>query len=82
MILNITSTSNPKIKQVLNLREKRERDQTKLFLIEGYRECTRAIESNISFVQFFFSEELFSCIIKIILRRIACLLLEQPCISK
>lgn len=40
----ITSLQNPKIKQIVKLRDKRERDKTDLFLIEGYREIYYALK--------------------------------------
>lgn len=39
----LTSGQNPRVKQVVRLRERRERDKTGLFLIEGYRELSRAV---------------------------------------
>jgi TrmH family RNA methyltransferase len=41
-ILEITSLQNPKIKSASKLIDPRDRDQTGLFLIEGYRELKRA----------------------------------------
>lgn len=43
-MLKITSVQNPRIKEVIRLRERRERDATGLFLIEGYRELKRALD--------------------------------------
>lgn len=40
----ITSLQNPRVKQVLALRDRRDRDKTGLFIIEGYRELLRALE--------------------------------------
>jgi RNA methyltransferase, TrmH family len=57
--LVITSSANPKIKQVLALRDRRDRDSTGLFLIEGYREISRALTGNVLFDQLFYCEELF-----------------------
>ena len=57
--LVITSAANPKIKQVLALRDRRERDATGLFLIEGYREVSRALAGAVAFDQLFYCEELF-----------------------
>ena len=42
----IISFQNPLVKQSLKLRQKREREKTKLYLIEGYRELLRAFEGN------------------------------------
>ncbi len=55
----LSSTSNPQVKEALSLREKRNRDHTKLFLIEGYREILRAYEGKISFLKIFICPELF-----------------------
>lgn len=48
----ITSSQNPKIKQAKKLWKRRERDRTGRFLIEGYRELSRAgtVEIEILFV--------------------------------
>ena len=58
-MLKITSLQNPKIKEAVQLRERREREQTQLFLIEGYRELKRAIEANRSIQTLFFCPEFF-----------------------
>lgn len=55
----ITSLQSPKVKQVVRLREKRERDKTQTFLIEGYRELTRAVAGAVSFLMLFYSPEHF-----------------------
>jgi len=39
----ITSLQNPRVKQVVRLRDRRDRDREGLFLIEGYRELSRAL---------------------------------------
>lgn len=51
----ITSLNNPKVKHLLKLRERREREITKTFLIEGYRELLRATEGKISIKTLFVS---------------------------
>ena len=51
----ITSPANPRIKHLVRLRERRERDQSGLFLIEGYRELSRALEGGVELT------ELYSC---------------------
>lgn len=43
--LDITSIQNPKVKQVIHLRDRPERDRTEQFLIEGYRELLRAVDA-------------------------------------
>ncbi len=52
---NITSLQNPKIKDLVRLRDSKERERTGLTLIDGVREIRRAIEANVNF------EELFLC---------------------
>lgn len=41
----LTSLQNPRVKQVVKLRDRAEREQTGLFLIEGYRELLRAVDA-------------------------------------
>jgi TrmH family RNA methyltransferase len=55
----ITSLQNPRIKDAVKLRERRERDQTGLFLIEGYRELKRAIDGGRKIASIFYCSELF-----------------------
>lgn len=55
----LTSVQNPRIKQALQLRERRDREATGLFLIEGYRELLRAVESKRKIQQLFMCPELF-----------------------
>ncbi len=56
---DITSTANPKIKRVLDLRKRKVRDEEDLFLIEGYRELKRAVEAGIEIETIFYCEEFF-----------------------
>lgn len=44
--LVIESAQNPRIKRVVKLRDRRQREQSGLFLIEGYRELLRALDGN------------------------------------
>lgn len=57
--LMITSSQNPKIKQLLKLRDKRGREKDQQFIIEGYREILRAYESGYPIESLFFCEKLF-----------------------
>jgi RNA methyltransferase, TrmH family len=59
LMLQITSAANPKLKQAIALRNRRDRDETGLFLIEGYREISRALVGHVQIVQLFYCEELF-----------------------
>jgi len=47
----ITSTANPRIKAAAALRERRERDSRRQFLIDGAREIGRALAGGIEFVE-------------------------------
>ncbi len=57
--MHLTSVHNPKVKAALHLRERRERDQTGLFLIEGYRELKRASDAGVVFDHLFYCPEFF-----------------------
>ena len=43
--MEITSFSNPKIKHVVRLRNRRDRDEAGEMIVEGYRECRRALDA-------------------------------------
>lgn len=58
-ILEITSLQNPRVKSALSLSERRERDRLGLFLIEGFRELSRAFEGDVRIQEVFFCKELF-----------------------
>lgn len=45
--LRITSLANPRIKQVVRLREQRHRRKTGLFIAEGWREVSRAVTAGL-----------------------------------
>ncbi|MDX2185705.1 MAG: RNA methyltransferase [Opitutaceae bacterium] len=55
----ITSLQNPRIKQLVKLRDRRPRDEAGVFLVEGFREITRALDKGIGFQEVYFSEEWF-----------------------
>lgn len=57
--LTITSTQNPKVKQILDLRDRKTRDTTGQFLIEGYRELLRAVDAGWTISTLFVCPELF-----------------------
>jgi TrmH family RNA methyltransferase len=59
MLKELTSPQNPKIKQVVRLKDRKERDETGLFLIEGYREIKRAVEGGVRFESLFICPDLF-----------------------
>lgn len=55
----ITSMQNPRIKDVVKLRERRARDKTGQFLIEGYRELLRAVQGGKKIDTVYYCPELF-----------------------
>lgn len=55
----ITSLQNEQVKEVVRLRERRERDKTDCFLIEGYRELLRALEGGRKIEKLFVCPEFF-----------------------
>ena len=57
--LQVTSAQNPRVKEVVRLRQRRERDKSGLFLVEGYRELLRASDSSTAFQELFICPELF-----------------------
>lgn len=56
---NISSLQNPQVKEIVQLRNHRERQRTHLFLIEGYRELKRAIDAGCAIRSLFYCPELF-----------------------
>jgi TrmH family RNA methyltransferase len=57
--VSITSTSNPKVKAVCGLRDRKDRDATGLFLIEGFREISRAVQAKVGLQELFYCPKLF-----------------------
>lgn len=55
----ITSLQNPRVKQLVKLRDRRPRDEAGVFLVEGYREIRRALEKNVALQEIYFSPEWF-----------------------
>jgi TrmH family RNA methyltransferase len=55
----ISSLQNPRVKQLVKLRERRDRDEAGLFMIEGYREIRRALEKGVRPKEFYFSPDWF-----------------------
>ncbi|MBA2367465.1 MAG: RNA methyltransferase [Candidatus Protochlamydia sp.] len=58
-MLEISSVQNPKVKQVIHLRDRKERDETHQFLIEGYRELLRAVDAKWEIETLFICPPLF-----------------------
>ncbi len=55
----ITSLQNPRVKQLVRLRERRARDEAGLFLVEGYREVRRALEKGVRLHELYYAPEWF-----------------------
>lgn len=56
----ITSSKNPKVKQLINLQKPRERKKTGLILIEGLKEILMAVDSGVVLQSVFYCRELIS----------------------
>ena len=59
MIQPLTSLANPKVKHVVKLRQRSHRDEAGQMLVEGYRECKRALDNAYQPEMLFFCEELY-----------------------
>lgn len=57
--IEITSVQNPRVKQLVRLRDRSERDGTKQFIIEGYRELMRAVDAKYPIDALFICPSLF-----------------------
>jgi len=55
----ITSVQNPRVKQLVKLRDRRARDEAGVFLIEGYREIRRALEKGTVVRELYYAPEWF-----------------------
>jgi len=57
--LEITSLANPKIKHAVKLRQRSHRDECGQMLVEGYRECKRALDNGYQPLMLFYCEALY-----------------------
>jgi RNA methyltransferase, TrmH family len=55
----ITSLQNPRLKRLVRLRDRRDRDEERAFLVEGYREVRRALEKKVTLEAVYYSPEWF-----------------------
>jgi len=55
----ITSLQNPRIKQLVKLRDRRSRDEAGVFLVEGYREIRRALEKGVALPELYYAPDWF-----------------------
>jgi TrmH family RNA methyltransferase len=58
-IEKISSLQNPRIKELVRLRDRRPRDEAGVFLIEGYREIRRALEKNVALRELYYAPDWF-----------------------
>jgi len=57
--MEVTSLTNPKVKHVVKLRQRSHRDASGQMIIEGYRECRRALDYGCKPEMIFYCEELY-----------------------
>jgi len=55
----ITSLQNPRVKQLVKLRDRRPRDEAGVFIVEGYREIRRALEKKVPLREVYYAPEWF-----------------------
>ena len=55
----VTSPTNPKVKRLVRLRNRRDRDAEGVFLIEGFRELSRAVDTGTRIDELYVCEDLF-----------------------
>jgi len=53
----ISSLQNPRVKQLVKLRDRRPRDEAGVFLVEGYRQIRRALDKGIPFTELYLCPE-------------------------
>jgi len=56
---HISSASNPRIKELVKLRDRSHRDAAGLILVEGYRELLRAVDSGVEVKELYFCSRFF-----------------------
>lgn len=55
----ITSLQNPRVKQLVKLRDRRPRDEAGVFMVEGYRQIRRALEKDVTLQELYFCPDWF-----------------------
>jgi TrmH family RNA methyltransferase len=55
----ISSLQNPRVKQLVKLRDRRPRDEAGVFLVEGYREIRRALEKDVKLRELYYAPAWF-----------------------
>jgi RNA methyltransferase, TrmH family len=57
LIETISSLQNPRVKQLVKLRDRRPRDEAGVFLVEGYRQIRRALDKGITLSELYICPE-------------------------
>lgn len=57
--MRLTSLQNERVKEIVRLRNRKERDETGTFIIEGFREVKRAIDSGVQIQTIFYCPSYF-----------------------
>ena len=78
----ITATTNARVKEIVSLRKRRERDRTGLFVIEGARELKRATDANIELIEVFSCDELASPITRTLLSAVDSTAMSEKAFAK
>ena len=55
----ISSLQNPRVKELVRLRDRRPRDEAGVFLVEGYREILRALDRGVNLRELYFAPDWF-----------------------
>lgn len=58
-IEKLSSLRNPRLKELVRLRDRRARDETGVFLVEGYREIRRALEKSVPLRELYYAPAWF-----------------------
>ena len=58
-MLTLTSLQNPRVKAVVRLRARRDRDREQKLLVEGYREIKRALDNGYPLEELYFCPDMF-----------------------
>ena len=55
----ISSLQNPRVKELVKLRDRRPRDEAGVFLVEGFREIRRALEKKVAMRELYYAPDWF-----------------------
>jgi TrmH family RNA methyltransferase len=76
--LQITSTENPRVKRIAQLRKQRERRKGGQFIAEGFREVGRALEAGLALQELFWSPQQTGLSLETLLQRLPALAHGNP----